>query len=470
MASVNEAMGESGIIPESYIEPLNALKTRLLLNDDAANRIKNTALADFLAPMCKDLSTKLEKREKEQREAAKKGEDISKSIEETDFMDDCLSVVEFLKQNGLAKEIPDGVEEVVTKKMVKKTLYREKKVMPEEIAKPEGLDWTGGDEKKEEPKSEPKTEMEAYEEEVEEEERTEVPKFKYEFPVTAQSIFAISDEAAEALYKAFVIGAFSAKEPMADRYSKEAAYFGLSMGLEEKEMDQIKGGIGATVFDNYFSTAMKDKVELDQQDFMFLTQIQEKLGFSEEIVERLLVSTQKNMLSKEVERLFSSGTKILPDSVKAVVEKAAGMGIDLSKDLGVDMDRLGRMFTIQIQGGIESGHISGLKDGGSDAITEIVEGLGIEEEFAEKKLEYIIKDRAKRMITNIASDVSRGNDERALNDISVFLRYAGFVDGEGLDLNIAPNVRDKIVSVYEASVFGQEESVQMVELLSTSLK
>merc|ERR1711981_467628 len=282
-------------------------------------------------------------------------------------------------------------------------------VMPEEIAKPEGLDWTGGDETENEPKSEPKTEMEAYEEEVEEEERTEVPKFKYEFSVTAQSIFAISDEAAEALYKAFVIGAFSAKEPMAD-------------------------------------------------------------GFSKEIVERLLVSTQKNMLSKEVERLFSSGTKILPDSVKAVVEKAAGMGIDLSKDLGVDMDRLGRMFTIQIQGGIESGHISGLKDGGSDAITEIVEGLGIEEEFAEKKLEYIIKDRAKRMITNIASDVSRGNDERALNDISGFLRYAGFVDGEGLDLNIAPNVRDKIVSVYEASVFGQEESVQMVELLSTSLK
>jgi hypothetical protein len=239
------------------------------------------------------------------------------------------------------------------------------------------------------------------------------------------------------------------------------------MGLDDKEINKIKGGIGATIFDNYFANAMQDKTEMDQQDFMFLTQIQERLGFSDDIVERLLVSSQKNLLSKEVERLFSTGTKIEPAAVAAVVAKADVMEINLKRDLGVDDDRLGRMFGIQVMGGIEDGSITA--ENGGDSLGEIVEGLGMQPEIAEKRLDEIVKDRAKRIVTNLASDVARGNDERAMQDLPIFLSYASFVDGEGLGLSVAENVRDKIVGVYESATFGQTGSAERVALLKKAL-
>ncbi|GMH50574.1 hypothetical protein TrRE_jg13158 [Triparma retinervis] len=459
-ASVTEAMGSSGIIPESYLEPLEKLKGRLLLSKEDGESIKNAAFADKLAPMCAELVKTMEKKPEEQKQDAG---DLAAKTNEEQFLEDCVDVLGFLRGNNLATKVEDGSEEVTEKKMVKKT---EKQMVKKTVKTLKQEPMESGIMRNVEVEEEVEEEEEV-EVEVEEDVTSTVPKFRYEYPMTAQTVSGVSDEKASALYKQFVIGSFQAKEPLATKYAEEGDSFGAAMGLDAVEINKIKGGIGATIFDNYFSNAMQDKTEMDQQDFMFLTQIQERLGFSDDIVERLLVSSQKNLLSKEVERLFSTGTKISPAAVAAVVAKASVMEINLNRDLGVDDDRLGRMFGIQVMGGIEDGSITA--SNGSDALGEIVEGLGMQPEVAERRLDDIVKDRAKRIVTNLASDVARGNDERAMQDIPVFLSYAGFVEGEGLGLKVAANVRDKIVGVYESATFGQEGSAEMVALLRKAL-
>jgi len=459
-ASVKEAMGETGIIPDTYLDPLNQLWQRLLLTEDNATRIRNSAFADFLAPMCSDLAASMDKKPEDKKKDAG---DLSALSNEEQFLEDCMAVLEFVKGNDIASKVEDGSEEVTEKKMVKKTEKQTvKKTVKKMIQEPTESGIMRNVEVEEEVSSEEDVEVE-----VEEEVTSTVTKYKYDFPITAQSVGGCGDEKATAVYKQFIVGSFQAKEPLVSKYSESYGDFGRVMGLNEKEINQIKGGIGASIFDNYFSNAMQDKVEMDQQDFMFLSQIQERLGFSDDIVERLLVSSQKNLLSKEVERLFSAGTKIAPSAIRACVEKAQGMEIDLALDLGVDDDRLGRMFSIQVQGGIEDGTIT--SDNGGETLGEIIEGLGLEEGNAERKLEALVADRAKRMVTNIASDVARGNDERAMKDLPIFLSYAKFVEGEGLGLGIAEAVREKIVGVYESATFGQTGSAEMVELLKKSL-
>ena len=459
-ASVKEAMGESGIVPESYLEPLDKLKDRLLLSLEDSTSIRNAAFADKLAPMCSELVKTMEKKPEEKKQDA--GDLAAKSNEEQ-LLEDCVEVLEFLRGNNLATKVEDGSEEITEKKMVKKT---EKQMVKKTVKTLKQEPMESGIMRNVEVEEEVEEE-EDVEVSVEEEVTTTVPKFRYEYPMTAQTVGAVSDEKAAALYKQYIIGSFQAKEPLATKYTEEGDSFGAAMGLDDKEINKIKGGIGAAIFDNYFANAMQEKTEMDQQDFMFLTQIQERLGFSDDIVERLLVSSQKNLLSKEVERLFSTGTKIEPAAVAAVVAKADVMEINLKRDLGVDDDRLGRMFGIQVMGGIEDGSITA--ENGGDSLGEIVEGLGMQPEIAEKRLDEIVKDRAKRIVTNLASDVARGNDERAMQDLPIFLSYASFVDGEGLGLSVAENVRDKIVGVYESATFGQTGSAERVALLKKAL-
>lgn len=460
-AAVVESMGETGIISEMYTKGLEDLKGRLLLTDEAAQSIKMSAFADKFAPMCAELVKTMETKPEDKKEDA--GNLAAKSPEEQ-FQEDALALIEFLKGNNIATKKEVGTEEVTEKQMVKKTEKQMvKKMVKKIVQKPMDSGIMQNIEVEEEVEEEEDVEVE-----VEEEVTKSVPSYKYNFPMTAQSVSAVSDEKATAAYRQFIVNSFQAKEPLATKYAEAGDELGMALGLDDVELNKVKGGIGATIFDNYFSNAMKDKVEMDQQDFMFLTQIQERLGFSDDIVERLLVSSQKNLLSKEVERLFSSGTKIEPSAVAAVVNKAELMDINLNRDLGVDDDRLGRMFSIQVMGGIEGGDITATN--GGDKIGEICEGLGIAADVGERRLEALVKDRAKRMVTNIASDVARGNDERAMKDLPVFLSYASFAGGEDLGLKVAENVRDNIVAVYESATFGQTGSGEMVELLRRSLE
>jgi hypothetical protein len=211
---------------------------------------------------------------------------------------------------------------------------------------------------------------------------------------------------------------------------------------------------------------MKDKSSMDQADFMFVAQIREKLDMTEAQIERLMAATSKNLLSKAVERVFASGTRIDPAAVLAVREQSAGLGIDLRKDLGVTDDRLSRLFKVEVAAGIEDGSIS--TESGSEKIAEIVEGLGMPLALGETMLEELVKVRANAIMRDVAADITRGNDERAIADLDLYLNYVAFVGGEQL-VTVSGNEKQQICEVYKNAKFGQEGSAERQELLVASL-
>ncbi|GMH78611.1 hypothetical protein TrST_g14230 [Triparma strigata] len=460
--SVEEAMGDSGIIPEDYRAMIDQLRSRLMIPEDSGSQIFNSAIAERLDPMCKSTVDALNAIQSPPKEEDKDGLTMSAEQKTTDFMNKCIALVDFSVKNGVAEEIADGVESVEreVQKEVDKEVEREETKFVDKL----NPDKPGEYMKVEEKVMVKATEKETVTETVTE----EVPKFRYEFPLNAQAIGGMSDEAAEGVYKQYVIGGFSAKGDEEEKYSSYQKQVAEVLGLEQKQQTQIAGAIGAMVFDNYFSNQMAGKSELDQQDMMFLAQIKDKLNMSEEIVERLLLSTQKNMLSKQVERVFVAGTKITAESVKAVRDQAMGMGIDLARDLGVTDDRLGRMFTIEVSQGIEEGVIAAGEEG-SNELAEIIESLGLAEAKAEELLEKLVKDRSSRIIKNISADVARGNDKRAMDDLPTFIAYAKFVGGEDMNLNIAQNVVDMILAVFESATFGRPGAEEDLGILRKSL-
>jgi len=469
--SVEEAMGDSGIIPESYREMLDSLMGRLMIDEVNGQKIFNSAIAERMDPMCKATTDALTAvTSPPDKDKEKDGLAISAEQKTTDFMSKCIALVDFSVQNRVAEEIEDGVDRVEKEVEVEKDVEVEKEVEVEESKYVTKLDpeRPGETMQVEEKVMVKKMEKNTMKETVTETVTEDVPKFRYEFPITVQAIGGMSDETAEAVYKQYVIGGFSAKDDAAAKYDSYQQQIAGVLGLDEKQQTQIAGAIGAMVFDNYFSNQMAGKSELDQQDMMFLAQIKDKLNMSEEIVERLLLSTQKNMLSKQVERVFVAGTKITAESVKAVRDQAMGMGIDLSKDLGVTDDRLGRMFTIEVSQGIEGGLIAAGEEG-SDELSEIIESLGLSESKAEVLLEKLVKDRSSRIIKNVSADVARGNDKRAMDDLPIFIAYAKFIGGEDMNLNIAKNVVDMILAVYESATFGKPGAEDDLGILRKSL-
>jgi len=206
---------------------------------------------------------------------------------------------------------------------------------------------------------------------------------------------------------------------------------------------------------------MQDKNELDQQDMMFLAQIQDKLKMDSGIGEKLLVDTQKILLNRQLEKVFTAGTRITPEQVKAVREQAVSMDINLSSDLGIEGDRLGRMFTLELESGIEDGSVT--PSNGSELVIEIQESLGLTVERAQFLLENMITAKSKILLQNISSDVMQGNDIRAVADCKKLANFVNFVDPDNVELECNSGTAEKICNVFASSNESKTEDVEVLK-------
>jgi hypothetical protein len=279
-----------------------------------------------------------------------------------------------------------------------------------------------------------------------EETSKEVPVYQTTFPVTGLGSNALDQEVAELLYRQFVVGAFTSQGPQAARYEESRATFGGILGLTTKKMEDINSKIGDAVYDNFVANSMKTKGSLDQQDMMFLSNIQGKLGLTSEQGEKMLLASQKKVLSEEIAELMDRPT---PQGIKAFREKCNAMGVDMIEDVGISKQRLGRMFEAEIIPGLKSGDITA---DNNDVLGEIQESFGIEAEECEGMFEALLLRLSKSALDLVKGELMRGRQDNTVDLIKELVQYAAFTDGD-LGLVVDEATAYQIFNIYEAFDF-----------------
>jgi hypothetical protein len=285
------------------------------------------------------------------------------------------------------------------------------------------------------------------------------------YPITALGSEAIDQEMAETLYRQFVVGAFTTKGEQASRYEGVRATFGGILGLTSEKMEEVNDNIGSTVYDNFVSKSMAQKGTLDQQDMMFLANIQGKIGLSSEQGEKLLMQSQKKVLSEEINALMDNVT---PEGLKAFREKCNLMGMDLGEDVGISRHRLVRMFESEIIPGLKSGQITAENN---EILTEIQESLNLEAEECEAMFETTLLRLSKQAMDITSSELLRGREDNVVDTVKELVQYATFVDGD-LGLSVDEATAYQVFNIYESFDFSgvDEETVEAnKELLKTAL-
>jgi len=435
-SGVLEAMGSTGIIRPELKAPLDDLRNRLGVSEESCKALFLEAVEEKMKPMVEWIILELERTMLTPKQLADKrqkdfGEDYFKTGKgadgklgigaEANIMTDCMNLIDFYTEN----KIPEQNE--VGTKSVEKTVVE-------------------GDETK--------TVSEA------------VPVFETTYPVTALGMSATEPELAELLFRQFVVGGFTTQGKQGERYEASRDTLGGIIGLSKEKMEEITKSIGGTVYENYIGNSMRTKPSLDQQDMMFLANIQGKLGISSEDSEKMLTDTQKKLLSEEAQVVLDVDT---PEAYKTFREKCNSMGLELEADVGLRKDQIAKMFENEVTPSLLKGEIT-IESG--ELLSEIQDSLGMTPEEAETIFEVIIEKRSKNAVSTIKAEFLRGREENCIAPIERLVRFSQFVNGE-LDLNVDEAIGWKIVNLYESMDFSDqdEESVEASkESLKTALK
>jgi DNA-binding transcriptional regulator YiaG len=293
----------------------------------------------------------------------------------------------------------------------------------------------------------------------------EVTVMETSYPITALGSEAVDQEMAELLYRQFVVGAFQAQGENVARYEGARATFGGILGLTSEKMEETNDNIGSTVYDNFVSKTMATKGSLDQQDMMFLANVQGKLGLTSEQSEKLLLQSQKKILSEEINAIMDD---VKPETLKAFREKCNLMGMDLAEDVGISTQRLVRMFEAEIIPALQSGEITAENN---DILTDIQESLNLDQEECEAMFESSLLKLSKQASDLISAELLRGREENSVDLIKEIVRYAAFVEGD-LGLSVDEAMAYQIFNIYEAFDFSgvDKETVESnKELLQAAL-
>jgi hypothetical protein len=237
--------------------------------------------------------------------------------------------------------------------------------------------------------------------------------------------------------------------------------------LDKAKQDEVTSSIGGTVYENYIRNSMRTKSALDQQDMMFLANIQNKLDISPDKSEEMLLNTQKKILKEEAATILRDETT--PEMVKSFREKCNSMGFELGKDLELSKESIQGLFESEISPALVEGEIT-IEN--ADILSEIQESLGMDPETAEDVFRDILRKRAQAVMSRIKAELLRGRAENCPELIIRLVRYAQFVNGEDLELNVNESNAWKIFNMYDAMDFeGQDpESVESnKEILKVAL-
>mmetsp|Transcript_7078 Transcript_7078/g.8053 ORF Transcript_7078/g.8053 Transcript_7078/m.8053 type:complete len:1125 (-) Transcript_7078:49-3423(-) len=431
--SVSESMGSTGVITKEYRKPLDELKKRLGVSEEDSRRLYLDAMQDRMVPMIEYIVLELERTMLNAEQLARKrqkdfGEDYFKSGKgasgnlglgaEANIMTDCMNLIDFYTVNDIAEK-----REIGTKTIEKKVVENdEEKTVTEEV-----------------------------------------PDYETVYPITGLGSNAVQQELAELLYRQFVVGGFTAQGPQAQRYEDARDNLGGILGLEKAKMEEVTNSIGSTIYENYINNSMRTKGQLDQQDMMFLANIQGKLNISSDDSEKMLIDTQKKLLSEEANAIVANESG--PEIVKAFREKCNSMGLELEADVGLSRAMVEEMFEIEVSPALVNGDIT-IESG--DLLTEIQESFGMIPEDAEKMFLDIILRRAKSAMSRIKAELLRGREENCVDIVLRLMRYGQFVNGE-LELSVDEATGWKIFNMYDSMDF-EDMDKETVESNKSVLK
>ena len=421
--SVLESMGSTGIITPELREGLADLRDRLGVRDEDTRELFLSAIEQRFVPMVEWINNEMERTQLTQKQLSdRRGKDMGEDVFQTgksadgtlglgaevNIMGDIINLVDFYTENNIGEETEVGTKEV---------------------------------------------------------DGEEVPVVGTSYPITAIGTNAIDSQMAEYLYRQFVVGAFSAQGEQASRYEGARASFGGILGLTSEKMEEINDNIGGAVYDNFVSRSMAQKGSLDQQDMMFLANVQTKLGLSSEAGEKLMMDSQKKVLSEELANIMRDPT---PESIKAFREKCNLMGMNLTEDIGITKTNLVRMFENEVTPALQSGELTA---DNNDMLMEIQESLGMDPEECENIIMRRIIDLAASALVFIEGELMRGREDKTTEAILEIVRYAAFLDGE-LDLEVEEPTAWSIYNLYDSFDFsGQDAAVveENKELLKIAL-
>lgn len=412
-----ETMGTTGIIRPEFRQSLIDLRSRLGVSEEAARSLFLEAAEERMIPMVEWIVLELERTMLTAEQLAQKrqkdfGEDYFKTGKgasgtlglgsEANIMTDCMNLVDFYTENDIPEE-----KEIGTKTI-------EKKVQEGE---------------------ETKTVKE------------EVPDHETVYPITGLESGSIQEDIAELLFRQFVVGGFTAKQGQGERYEAARSTFGGIIGLSKEKQEEIADSIGGQVYENYISNSMRTKGQLDQQDMMFLANIQAKLNIAEESSEKMLLDTQKKLLSEEANAILQNDPT--PEMIKTFREKCNSMGMELESDVGINSARIADMFEAEVSPGLAKGDIT---TESADLLSEIQDSLGLTPEEAEKIFERILDERAQGAMKRIKGEILRGREDNCVDIIERLVRYSRFVNGE-FDLDVEEATAWKTFNLYESMDF-----------------
>jgi hypothetical protein len=398
--SVLEAMGQTGVIRPELRDALDDLRDRLGVSEDSTKKLFLDAVKEKMTPMVEWIGSELERTMLSQQQLSKRrGKDMGEDLFQTGK--GATGVLGLGAEVNLMSDIMELID-----------FYTENELVEEE---------SNGEKV---------------------------------YPITALGLGAIDQEVAELLYRQFIVGGFQAQGPNAARYESSREIFAGILGLPQAKIDEIGKTIGSTVYDNFVTNAMQTKGSLDQQDMMFLANIQGKLGLTSEQGEKMLLASQKKILSEEIESIMDQPTA---DAIKGFREKCNSMGLDLMQDVGISRQRLLRMFECEVVPSLKSGTITA---NDSDLLGEIQESLGIEPDECEAMFENVLNTLSKNAYNVIKGEILRGREDNTVDLIKELVRYAAFTDGDlGLDVDEA--MGHKIVNIYDAFDFDGEDMEQV---------
>jgi len=452
--SVLESLGSTGIIRPEYRDALDTLRKRLQINKEDGEKLFLEACGEQLKPMIQLLANELERTMLTQQQLSQKrgkdmGEDVFRNSGDSkgslgiasqgNLMSDAMNVVNFYKENNIGK-VQKGTE-VVEKEVI------------------------SSDDKDSEEKG--KTTV-----------TEEVPVFEQTYPITARSLVAVDGEMAIALFRQFVVGSVTASAQAGDadagRYEEEITTLGNIIGLTLEQQQEVSGGIAELIYDNYLTNAFKTKSSLDQQDMMFIATMQNKLVLTDEQSQDLLLASQKKCLREEASSLFSTEAlqqqknEQIISNIKNFRDKCNTMGLDMSKDIELPIDRVQNLFSIEVINGINTGAITPTN---TDAFSEIQESLGLSDDDAEAVLFKIIERQIRTALENIDRHLMRGRQEECVPEITKILSYTTFAQGEEdgklemLKEVVTDDVKKQILMVFENSIGSELQETDGKEVV-----